>query len=386
MPESENISSPVAIKVSDYVSVLKKYKTFIIVNTLVLTAIFAGYTLIMPQTFTAGATLLPPEKNDGFSFASLLAKGAQNLDFKAFAENTSSEIFVKILTSRTVCDSILQKFNLYKNFDMGKDQHQQAIDRVQGMIFAEADRQGVIQLALNVKTGYFSDEKEQKETAKLSAEITNYSIVLLDKLNRTKTITKARRSKEFIGNLKLEKRQKLDSIQQLFLKFQQKNKALALDKQVASSIEALSEVQSNIFKKELEITSAQQDLSSDSRMVDILNKQLVELKKQKIEIESGRAGGDVGIAFTSVPELTRQYANLKIDLEVATQIYNYLEAQYQQESIQEARDMPTVAVLDSASVPELRSSPRRSLLVPVAFIVILLGSIILAFWRNSAKS
>ena len=383
MTDSSNPKLPVVIKFDDYSKVLKKYKVFLITTIITCTVLFIGYTFIMPQTFSSGASLLPPEKTDGFSFASLLAKGAQNLDFKAFAENSSSEVFVKILTSRTVADSIIRKFSLLKLFNMNNDEYQQAIDKVQGMMVAESDRQGMIQLSFNPKTGYFSDKKEQEQIAKLSADVVNYSIIILDKLNRTKTASKAKRSKEFIGKLKIEKRFKLDSIQSEYLKFQQKNKALALDKQVASSIEALSEVQSAIFKKELEITSAKLDLSSDSKFMEMLNKQLVELKKQKVEVESGRAGGDVGIAFTSVPELTKRFANLKIDLEVSTQIYNYLEAQYQQESIQEARDMPTVSVLDPAAVPELRSSPRRSLLTPIAFVIISLVSVLLAFWHNS---
>lgn len=118
--------------------------------------------------------------------------------------------------------------------------------------------------------------------------------------------------------------------------------------------------------------------------MEMLNKQLVELKKQKVEVESGRAGWCWNCIYICT-WINKRFANLKIDLEVSTQIYNYLEAQYQQESIQEARDMPTVSVLDPAAVPELRSSPRRSLLTPIAFVIISLVSVLLAFWHNSFK-
>jgi len=56
-----------------------------------------------------------------------------------------------------------------------------------------------------------------------------------------------------------------------------------------------------------------------------------------------------------------------------------LNQQYYQAKIQEARDTPTVQVLDEAIPPEMRSKPKRKLLVLVGGFVTLLFSIFWAF-------
>ena len=71
--------------------------------------------------------------------------------------------------------------------------------------------------------------------------------------------------------------------------------------------------------------------------------------------------------LNATPDLVKQYAGLRLDLEVATQVYTYLESLYSSEQVQAARDLPTVSVLDYAEPPALRSSPRRTFIVLIAF-------------------
>lgn len=162
MTDSSNPKLPVVIKFDDYSKVLKNIKFFNNNYYYLYSFIYRLY-FYNATNFFKWSIIASTRKTDGFSFASLLAKGAQNLDFKAFAENSSSEVFVKILTSRTVADSIIRKFSLLKLFNMNNDEYQQAIDKVQGMMVAESDRQGMIQLSFNPKTGYFSDKKNRSK-------------------------------------------------------------------------------------------------------------------------------------------------------------------------------------------------------------------------------
>jgi uncharacterized protein involved in exopolysaccharide biosynthesis len=197
--------------------------------------------------------------------------------------------------------------------------------------------------------------------------------------------------------MKTIKRAERDSIQERLLEFQMRNKAVALDRQVEASITALVEIQTQIQKKELEIQTALNDLNPDSKVVETLRSQLAQLRSQKSRLEGGQAGGEAfALALRDVPELARQYATLKLDLEVATQVYTFLETQYNQEQVQEARDLPTISVLDWAEPALMRSSPRRGVMVIVAFLALSVVSLVLVFvieamrryWRlnDSAKA
>jgi uncharacterized protein involved in exopolysaccharide biosynthesis len=184
------------------------------------------------------------------------------------------------------------------------------------------------------------------------------------------------------------KRAELNQVQADLLAFQQKNKAIALDKQLEASVEGLIGLQTEIQKLEVQLAGVELDMSAESPIVQNLRRQLSQLKGQKSRLEGGQAGGDaLGIPLKNVPDLMRQLANLKLNLEVATQIYTYLEAQYNQEQIQEARELPTVSVMDGAAVPVRRTAPRRTLLLIVALagltVVSLVGVFIYDTYRRS---
>jgi uncharacterized protein involved in exopolysaccharide biosynthesis len=381
---------PPRVNLQDYLEVLGRYRWKIVAIVLGGSILVATYLMLAPQTFIAGGTLLPPDKSESLNLAALAT--SSKLDFKALSENSSAETLVRIITSRTMCDSLIARFKLFEHYHLDTSQHELLVDIVQSNFVVSSDRQGFIDIGYAETTGYLPSRQEQRAAADFSARMVNASIEILDKLNQQKSVSRARRSREFIGRMLKVKRAELDSVQLEMLRFQQQNKAIALDKQIEASVSGLVDLQTQIQKKELELGMAEQQMSSDAPPVDLLRKQLAQLKSQRDRLENGRVGSDaLGIPLRGVPELTRQLVNLKLSQEVATQVYTYLEAQYNQEQISEARELPTVSVLDPAEPPLLRSAPRRVLMVSVAFVTLLLLAVIGVFivdayrrnWRSA---
>lgn len=372
-------SAPPRAHLYDYLIVIARYRWLFLAIVVGGAILVALYLLVAPQTFSAGATLLPPDKSEGMSLSSILASSTK-LDFKALSENSSAETFVRILQSRTLADSLITRFNLLERMEMKPEERQLAIDAVIGDFSVTSDRQGFVDLSYDAATGFLPSDEEKRESAKLAAGMVNAAVEILDKLNREKAVSRARRSREFIGRMKELKRRELDTVQTQLLHFQQQHKAIALDKQLEASVEGLVEIQTQINKIELQLTAAQNEMTNENPVVQTLRKQLAQLKSQKTRLEGGQAGGDaLGISLKNVPDLMRQLANLKLNLEVATQIYTYLEAQFNQEQIQEARELPTVTVMDYASVPIKRSAPRRTIFLIVAIAVLMVIALIVVF-------
>lgn len=370
----------------DYLLVLARYRWFLILVILGGGVLAAVYFTIARQSFTAGSTLLPPDKSEGLSLAALMKSGSA-LDIAGLSENTSAETFARIIQSRTLADSVIDRLDLLEKLGFDSASRWQAVEEVIGNFSVTSDRQGFVDVQYTVKTGFMPDQQEQRQAAELSAAVVNNAVEVLDKLNQQKSVTSARRSRVFIGRMRELKRAELDSIQHQMLQFQQQNKVIALDKQMEASVDALSDLQTQIQKKELELTLMQQEFNPDTRQVDNIRKVISQLKSQKARLEGGQLGGALGIPLSGVPDLTRRFMNLKLDVEVATEIYTYLEAQYNQEQIQEARELPTVSVMDYATPPLRRSAPKRTVMVFVSVaalaVAAVLGVFIMDTYRRS---
>jgi uncharacterized protein involved in exopolysaccharide biosynthesis len=80
-----------------------------------------------------------------------------------------------------------------------------------------------------------------------------------------------------------------------------------------------------------------------------------------------------------MPEVGMEYIRLVRDVKVQETVHNLLMAQYEQAKINEARDMPTVQLLDKAVVAERKSRPKTVLNMAIAGALSLFVGIFLAF-------
>jgi capsule polysaccharide export protein KpsE/RkpR len=124
-----------------------------------------------------------------------------------------------------------------------------------------------------------------------------------------------------------------------------------------------------------------------------LQAHIAELRQQLAKI-SGGAGtsnpeGDADMPFPSLrqlPILGVTYADLYRRAKIQEAVYQFLTQQYEAAKVQEAKEIPTIKVLDAADVPERKWGPYRALMAIlggiVGFLVASLWSIVSARWRK----
>jgi tyrosine-protein kinase Etk/Wzc len=119
-------------------------------------------------------------------------------------------------------------------------------------------------------------------------------------------------------------------------------------------------------------SSSSEEYKRKQREYDEVLAQLKKLKKS-----SGESDRDLVRSFLpalgDVPELALEMIRLKRNVEIQSTVYSMLVKEYEKARIEEARDTPTVQILDRAEVPNLRSRPRRKMLV-------ILGGVVGAGW------
>ncbi|MGH7250547.1 MAG: GumC family protein, partial [Nitrospiraceae bacterium] len=343
----------------------------------VLTAMVVS--LLLPKIYESTATLLPSlESKEGGGLGALLAASgaggaAQSLGISMpGAPATPTDLFVAMLKSRIMADEVIKRFNLKELFEAKT--MQDARKALEGNTKISISKEKVIKITV--------EEKDPQR----AADIANYYVSNLDRLNRTLTVSKAGQNRAFIEKRLAETRVDLVKAEEDLKEFQTHNKTVAVEAQSKAMIEAAAMIQGQIMAQEVQLQVMSSYLSTDNPELSRVRSGIEELKKQLILLESGRGGkgmlpGDrLHPAMITVPGLALDFGRLMRELKVQETLYTLLTSQYEQAKIQEARDTPTVQVLDPAIPAEKKSKPSIRLNMMIAGVLALFVGIFLAFF------
>ena len=168
--------------------------------------------------------------------------------------------------------------------------------------------------------------------------------------------------------------------------FQEEHHTVVLDIEVQNAISTIAELKSQIILLEAKKGALKSSSQVSNPILNNVEKQLRELKKQLYKIEFGDTtkigdnfGAGFSIPFIQLPEVSLEYIRLYRDVKVQEAVYELLTQQYEQAKIMELKDTPTVQVLDHASPPEKRSFPKRSIIIFLVFIGAIALNIIIVF-------
>ncbi len=329
----------------------------VILKVTILSTIFLFLLLyfVYPLTYRAEATILPPSDNPSPNSLSAILSGSNFTNLLTGGSSGNSQLYMEILKSRSASEYVVKKNNLYNYLD-SKNLYS-AAEKLSKKLNVEVTKEGIIKLNIDVKTKIFPMIFDNTDSVrKFAAELTNSFVDALDKMNKQKLSSKAKRGREYIeSQLKITKAS-LDSVENALSDFQKKNKTFALPQQITASLDAAARLKSEITKTEIEIGMLKQNLREDNKAILSLQNKLSELKQQYSKMEMGSQ--DYLLAFKDVPALGKELTELLREVKIQNEVYQVLQQQYYQELIQENKDIPTIEVLDEAIPPLKASEPR----------------------------
>src|SRR5262245_238011 len=366
----------------DYWQVISKRKWRIGALCTVMVSATLVVSLLLPKIYESTATLLPQlESNNSLGLGALLMSGAAGSAAQSLgislpgAPATPTDIFTAMLKSRIMADEIIRQFNLMEHYDKNTMQDtRRALEDATRIVLT---KEKVIKVTVEDKN------------SQLASDIANFYVSNLDRLNQTLTVSKARENRKFIEQRVAETQQALVKVEESLKEFQTQNRTVAIEAQSKAMIEATATIQAQIMAQEVQLQVMGTYLSAGNPEVARVQSSITELRKQLQIMESGKSGkerlpGDrLRPAITSVPALALEYGRLMRDLKVQETLYALLVSQFEQAKLTEARDTPTVQVLDPAIPAERKSRPKISLNVLIAGILSLLIGIFWAFIREA---
>jgi uncharacterized protein involved in exopolysaccharide biosynthesis len=320
----------------------------------------ASIAMMIPLRYEATAQLMPPDGQAGAGTAMLstLAGRAGGLGGVAgdlLGVKNSGALFVGILESRTVQDRVIEQFDLRKAYGTSKMEDARKALTAHTRI-AEDRKSGIIAIT--------ATDHDARRAAAMAQAYVN----ALDLLVEQVSTSAARRERIFLEERLHRVKQDLDSAAQKFSEFASKNTAIDIPAQSKAMVEAAATLQGQLIAAESELRGLEAMYTEQNVRVRALRARVAELRAQL-----GKLGGD-GSSFAGskddasfypairqLPLLGVTYADLYRQTKIQETVYELLTQQYELAKVQEAKEVPSVKVLDAAVVPTKKSFPPRAL-------------------------
>jgi uncharacterized protein involved in exopolysaccharide biosynthesis len=330
--------------------------------------------LLVPNRYSATTRLMPPESSGGSGMAMLsaiagkgAAPGLSTLASDLLGTKNSGALYMEGLRSRTVEDQLVNRFDLRRVYWVRymEDARKYLDDNTN---ISEERKSGVITVSV-------SDRDRQRSAALAQAYVEE-----LNRLMSVVSTSSARRERIFIEQRLITVKQDLRRAAEDFSQFASQNTTLDITSQTKAMVEAGADLQGNLMAAQSELEGLEQIYTSSNVRVRSLRARVDELQRQLQEMAGPKSGSaTAGTAnppsgnpaagqprsdmiypsIRTLPILGVRWAELYQQVKIQETVYQLLTQEYELAKIQEAKEIPTVKVMDEAALPERKSFPPR---------------------------
>ncbi|HUA00184.1 MAG TPA: GNVR domain-containing protein [Candidatus Aquilonibacter sp.] len=325
---------------------------------------------LIPSSYQSQAQLMPPDSSsDGF-LALLAGLGGQggesgggtigSLASSLFGLKSTGALFIGVLQSRTVQDGIIDEFSLKRVYHVRLESG--AEKRLLEKTEIDEDRKsGIITITVT--------DHDPRRAAGIAGGYVSELNALMANLNTSS----AHRERVFLEGRLAEVSKQLESAEQSFSRFSSKNSTIDVTEQARAMLESSAMLQGQLAAAESELQGLRQIFSDNNVRVRTTEARIAELREQ-IQKMAGHAGAaptdadpgssdDPYPAVRQLPLLGVGYADNLRRVKVDEAVFEALTKEYELAKVQEAKEIPTVKVLDPPNIPQRKSFPPRTVIV-----------------------
>ncbi len=332
---------------------------------------------LIPKSYTSTTQLMPPDtqSTSGLAMMAALAdkagSGLGPIAGDLLGLKSSGDLFIGVLKSQTVQDDLVEEFGLRKEYgERLLVDARTTLD--ENTVVSEDRKSGIISITV-------TDRNPQR-----AAALANSYVDRLNSLISELSTSSAHRERVFLeGRLKTVK-EDLDQASDQLARFSSKNGTLDIQQEGKAILDAASSIAGEMIAARSQLEGLRQIYTDNNPRVRSLNARVEELRGQLQRL--GGAQGNVadradstsgqpadpppaetrGIPFPTIrnlPFLGAEYADYYRRAKIEETVYELLTDQYELAKVEEAKETPSVKVLDPARIPEKKSFPPRSLIV-----------------------
>jgi uncharacterized protein involved in exopolysaccharide biosynthesis len=367
----------------DLLIILSRRRKFIFFFTIAVAVLAAATVLLIPNRYTAETIVLPPGQSSSMSSALLGQLGGSAALASAAGASLGiknpGDMYVSLFRSRTVEDSVIQRFNLMDRY------HEKRLSDGRRKF---EDRSTVV---LGVKDGLIRIGVTDRDP-NLAAEMANGYVDQFRKLSADLAITEASQRRIFFQQQLLEANENLAAAEEAMKRTEQSTGVLQVDSQAKSLIESAAILRGQIVAKEVQLQAMRSYSTEDNPQMVTTGQELAALKAQlaKLSGTDENSTSDIIVPKGNIPEAGMEYIRKLRDVKYYETITELIAKQFEMAKLDEARQGAVIQVVDVALPPDKKSSPHRSLIVVlmtlIAFVTAVLWALAAARWRQALRN
>ena len=363
-------SSGDEINVLDLLLVLAKNWKMIVGVPFVVAVITAICTLFIPNIYTAKAMILPTDDNNSGMMSAMMAQmgGLAALAGGGLGGATKLDLYITMLNSETIKDPIIDRFKL---MELYKSKFRaDAYARLAASSDINAGKKdGVITVAVHNKD------------PKLAAAMANAYVEELGKLAAKLSMNGAGANRIFLEERLQKAKADLAAAEDSLKSFQIKNKAVAVTDQAKATLEGVAQLRSQLAGQEVLLATMQQQFTNESQEIKTARATIAILRGQIAQLEGSSSDGSMpGVG--AMPQLGQVYMRLMREFKIQETLVELLTKQYEMTKLNEVKDMAPFQVLQLAKVPEVKTQPKRGVVVIMAALASCFLVVLVVFMRD----
>jgi tyrosine-protein kinase Etk/Wzc len=357
-----------SVNLLDIALVLAAHKWFIILFSFSVAVLTAILVLIMPVTYTATTTMLPPQQQESSAMALLgqigglasLAGGAGGGAASALGLKNQDDLYVGLLQSDHVMDGIVQRFDLVKVYKSKRFTY--ARKSLKGKTKILTDKSSMISISV------------EDHDAKRAAALANAYVEGLHELMSHLAVTSAAQRRIFFEQQVNLEKEKLADAEVALEKTQIKTGIIQPQGQAEAVIATIMQLRAQISAREVELEALRTSSTDQNPEVITVQSQIAGLRTQLADFEKGHPQsasmeGNVLTPTSEVPAASLEYLRRIREVRYQETLFEFMAKQYEMARVDEAKEGQMVQVVDRATAPEVRSWPPRTILTMLAFIL-----------------
>jgi tyrosine-protein kinase Etk/Wzc len=335
----------------DTLRLMVRHRRILVVVGTCAAVIAAVVALLTPPTFTATARLLPPQQNQ--SLASLFMGQTGNSAFAAMAQKdlgikNPADIYIGLLNSRSIQDGLIEQFELGRVYGSKRPTDTRT----------ELTRRTRIQMT---KEGLIAVAVQDRDPNRAAAVANGYA----EQLRRTTkrlALTEAAQRRQFFDEQVQQVRDELSAAEAAFRQVQQRTGILQVDAQARVLIESAAALRAQISAGEVELRAMRNFATEENPDIRQHEEQLRGWRAQLAQLESQRSP-DAAFSKGRAPAEVLEYARAMREVRYSEAVLEMLLRQREAAKLDEAKEATIIQVVDAAVPPDVKTSPKRTLIV-----------------------
>jgi uncharacterized protein involved in exopolysaccharide biosynthesis len=325
--------------------------------------------------------LMPPDSSSGGVLALLAGLGGgeggssggglggslSGLASDLLGIKSTGALFIGVVKSRTVQDRIIDEFNLRHVYGVRLEAQaeKKLADRTQ---ISEDRKSGILSLTV-------TDHDPHR-----AAAIANGYVNALNFLMANLNTSSAHRERVFLEGRLNNVSKDLEAAEQDLSQFSSKNTTIDVTAQARAVLESSAMLQGQLVAAQSELEGLRQIFTDNNVRVRTTEARIAELRQQiqKMAGQPGAAPADVAAnpddpypTVRQLPLLGVGYADHLRRVKVDEAIFETLTKEYELAKVQEAKEIPTVKVLDPPDIPQRKSFPPRLMIISFGTIFVM---------------